>query len=61
MKSTTGVVSDLTTGENLMVNGTVNADGSITAQTIQIRPQIPTNPPPTDQPVNPTTTPPPNQ
>jgi hypothetical protein len=39
-KSATGAVADLTTGENLMVNGTTNTDGSITAQTIQIRPKI---------------------
>ena len=46
MKSTNGAVSDLTTGENLMVNGMPNSDGSITAQTIQIRPNLPQNLPP---------------
>jgi hypothetical protein len=39
-KSATGAVADLTVGENLMINGTTNTDGSITAQTIQIRPKI---------------------
>ncbi|MBI4991677.1 MAG: hypothetical protein HZB99_00465 [Candidatus Harrisonbacteria bacterium] len=36
-----GVLSDLKIGENVSINGTVNSDGSITAQSVQIRPLPP--------------------
>ncbi|MEY2406048.1 MAG: hypothetical protein QOF97_937 [Acidimicrobiaceae bacterium] len=35
-KSTTGSVSDITTGETIVVRGTANSDGSTTAQTVTI-------------------------
>ncbi|MDD5110156.1 MAG: DUF5666 domain-containing protein [Patescibacteria group bacterium] len=37
-KTATGTQSDLAVGENVTINGTPNSDGSITAQSIQIRP-----------------------
>jgi hypothetical protein len=40
-KSASGSSSDLVVGENVMVNGKANADGSIVAQNIQIRPDQP--------------------
>jgi hypothetical protein len=37
-KSTQGTAADLNTGEQVMVNGKSNPDGTVTAQNIQIRP-----------------------
>lgn len=39
MKSVIGTIADLTVGTNVITNGTANTDGSITATTIQIRPE----------------------
>jgi len=39
-KSTDGILGDLKNGENIIVTGSTNSDGSVTAQTIQIRPEI---------------------
>lgn len=40
-KSVSGSASDITAGETVMIQGTPNSDGSITAQTVQIRPTMP--------------------
>ena len=37
MKTVLGSLSDLTLGKTITANGTTNADGSVTAQNIQIR------------------------
>ncbi len=41
IKTIDGKVSDLVVGEQISVNGTANTDGSISAQSIQIRPAMP--------------------
>ena len=41
-KFTTGMLSDIVVGKQIMVNGTANSDGSVTATNIQIRPNMPT-------------------
>lgn len=38
-KMASGTMSDLITGKSIMVNGKANPDGSITAETIQLRPE----------------------
>lgn len=37
-KSDTGTAKDLAVGQQIIANGTTNTDGSVTAQSIQIRP-----------------------
>ena len=39
-KFTDGTIEDLIIGKNITINGKANPDGSITAQSIQIRPKI---------------------
>lgn len=38
MKSALGTIKDLSTGTNVVIAGTANSDGSVTATTVQIRP-----------------------
>lgn len=41
MKSVSGSSADITVGTNVAVTGASNADGSVTAEQVQIRPAIP--------------------
>ena len=41
MKTTDGTVSDLAVGKQVSITGTANPDGSVNAQSIQIRPTAP--------------------
>jgi len=40
-KTATGSVADLTVGTQVFVTGATNTDGSVTAKSIQIRPNVP--------------------
>ena len=40
MKADKGSANDITVGEQVTVNGSANSDGSITAQSIQLRPNL---------------------
>ena len=40
MESTTGSLKDVTVGEQVMINGTSNQDGSLNAQSVQIKSEI---------------------
>ncbi len=41
MKTSTGLIGDIAIGSNLTITGKANSDGSVTAQSIQIRPSVP--------------------
>ena len=43
-KTATGSIGDIVVGSNVSVNGQANTDGSVNAQTISLRPNMPTPP-----------------
>lgn len=43
-KQTAGLIADINTGSDITVMGSANADGSVTAQNIQLRPASSTRP-----------------
>lgn len=43
-KTAEGSQSDITAGEQVMVTGTINVDGSVTAALVQLRPSLPSTP-----------------
>lgn len=44
LKTSTGSATDVAIGTQVSVQGTQNSDGSVTAQTVQIRPNLPAGP-----------------
>ena len=40
MKSTNGTINDIVVGQTITANGQANSDGSIAAQSVQVRPQL---------------------